>query len=122
MRGGKSQTMSIPVFHFGPLINTSATLGEVLTACKGSEHMDDKNGARPLDSPMDSPQILGHPRLAGSSMRESTLQFSATQPPNELFLSDDVRIFTCACGMYGTGWLRMTECAGLAVSDWENGI
>ena len=35
------------LFHFGPLINTSATLGEVLTACKGSEHMDDKNG-RPI--------------------------------------------------------------------------
>ena len=35
------------LFHFGPLINTSATLGEVLTACKSSEHMDDKNG-RPI--------------------------------------------------------------------------
>ena len=43
----------------------------------------------------------------------------ATQPPNELFLSDDVRIFTRACDMYGTCWLKMTQGAGLAVSDWK---
>eukprot|EP00964_Phaeocystis_antarctica_P143367 scaffold108903_cov69-Phaeocystis_antarctica.AAC.8 len=45
---------------------------------------------------------------------------SATQPPHELFLSNDVRIFTRTCGMYGAGWLRMTGGAGLAVNDWEN--
>jgi hypothetical protein len=45
--GGTRSTWDpkVYLFHFGPLVNTSATLGEVLTACKASEHMDDKNGA-----------------------------------------------------------------------------
>ena len=58
--------------------------------------------------------------LRSVSFRKSTLQFSATQPPNELFLSEDVRIFARGCDIYGASWLRMTEGAGLAVSDWEN--
>ena len=68
-----------------------------------------------------APKKLG--ALFGSAvsfMRKLTLQLSATQPPNELFLSEDVRIFARGCDIYGAGWLRMTEGAGLAVSDWEN--
>ena len=38
--GGTRSTWDpkVYLFHFGPLVNTSATLGEVLTACKASEH------------------------------------------------------------------------------------
>ena len=39
--GGTRSTWDpkVYLFHFGPLVNTSATLGEVLAACKKSEHM-----------------------------------------------------------------------------------
>ena len=45
--GGKRSTWDpkVYIFHFGPLIGTSATLGDVLAACKKVSHKNDNNGA-----------------------------------------------------------------------------
>ena len=45
--GGKRSTWDpkVYIFHFGPLVDTSATLGEVITACNDNPNGTDKNGA-----------------------------------------------------------------------------